>query len=428
MKIWFLSTRIAGNDGVSLEAEHWKNILTKMGHSVTFIAGELDRAGILIPELHFTSPKVVELHDKVVYGKTHFRKVEGQIFELAGVIEGRLREAFNGKKPDLLIVANALSLPMHFPLAVALTRVINEFEIPTLARHHDFWWERKRFIRSSMFHFFERWFPPDSPFVKHIVINSVSRKDLQERRSIDAAIISDTFDFNTGKGKLDKYNSHFKKDFGISEDDLVFLQATRIVPRKRIELAIKIVKKLNNSRIILVIAGKAGDEGQEYLAYLKEQAKETEIRTLFIGDYIDVKRKIKLLPYKNGDPVRRRVYTLWDCYANSDIITYPSEIEGFGNQFIEAVCFKKPVIMTPYPVYLSDIKPLGFESIEVSKRIDQRDIDLIRSYIGDKEKVKNMVEKNFRLGKENFSYEATEKKITNLLKAKNDVANKSFRV
>lgn len=53
MKIGLLSFRIAGTDGVSLEIEHWRKILLKMGHEVVLIAGELDRKGILIPEVHF---------------------------------------------------------------------------------------------------------------------------------------------------------------------------------------------------------------------------------------------------------------------------------------------------------------------------------------------------------------------------------------
>lgn len=146
MKIVFLSTRIAGNDGVSLEAVRWRRILEGLGHKVTFVAGELDRKGILLPELHFQKPGVVRLHDAVISGENNYRQIEKRIFEMAGKIEGSLREMLNnGKKPDLLITANVFSLPMHFPLAVALSRVIDDVGIPTIARHHDFWWERERF-------------------------------------------------------------------------------------------------------------------------------------------------------------------------------------------------------------------------------------------------------------------------------------------
>lgn len=407
MRIWFISTRIAGNDGVSLEAVRWRTILTRMGHTVTFVAGEIDRAGILIPELHFSNQKVVELHDKVVYGKNNFKKVEAEIFEMAGKIEGKLREAFNGHRPNMLIIANCLSLPMHFPLAVALTRIIEEYKIPTIARHHDFWWERKRFLKSSCFPFFKRWFPPVSSYVKHVTINLITQKQLKDKLGIESVVIPDTFDYVGTKNKKDKFNSDFRQDFGIKTDDIVLLQATRIVPRKRIEISIKLVKKLNNPKVVLVIAGKTGDEGDMYFKKLRLLAEKENIRVVYAGKYIDVNRKI------NSD--RRKIYTLWDAFVNSDFVTYPSQVEGFGNQYIEAVYFKKPVIITPYPVYKSDIKPLGFKSIEITPNLSQRDIEKVNSFLNDQNRVKKVVESNFELGKKHFSYEATESKIKNLV-------------
>ncbi|MBP9759663.1 glycosyltransferase family 4 protein [Candidatus Dojkabacteria bacterium] len=407
MKIWFLSTRIAGNDGVSLEAFRWKKILTRMGHKVTFVAGELDQGGILIPELHFSNPKVVDLHDKVVYGKSNFKKIEAGVFEMAGKIEGKLREAFNGHRPDLLIIANCLSLPMHFPLAVGITRIIEEFKIPTIARHHDFWWERKRFLKSSCFPFFKRWFPSNSPYIKHVTINSISQMQLKEKMGIDSTVISDTFDYLKTKTKLDNFNKNFREDFNIKNDDIVFLQATRIVPRKRIEIAINLVKKLKNNKIILVMAGHAGDEGYLYYNKLVKLAEKSNIRYIFAGDYIGLTRKI--------DVDGRRVYTLWDAFINADFMTYPSEVEGFGNQYIESACFKKPVIITPYPVYESDIKPLGFKSIEISKELCEDDLKKVTEIINNKLNMKKMVDNNFELGKKHFSFEATAEKISKLI-------------
>lgn len=408
MRIWFISTRIAGNDGVSLEAVRWRTILTRMGHKVTFVAGELDRAGILIPELHFSNQKVVELHDKVVYGKNNFKKVEAEVFEMAGKIEGKLREAFNGHRPDMLIIANCLSLPMHFPLAVALTRIIDEYKISTIARHHDFWWERSRFMKSTCFPFFKRWFPPVSKYIKHVTINSISQNDLKEKLGIDSFVIPDTFDYVGTKNKKDKYNSTFRKDFGIAKDDIVFLQATRIVPRKRIEISIELVKKLNNPKIVLVVAGRVGDEGRDYFEKLEELVNKLKVRVVFVGDYIDFNRKL------TGN--RNKIYTLWDAFISSDFVTYPSQIEGFGNQYIESVYFKKPVIITSYPVYKSDIKPLGFKSIEITPSLSESDVEKVNNFLNDPNKVKEMVESNFELGKKHFSYEATEAKIIDLLK------------
>jgi mannosylglucosylglycerate synthase len=407
MKVTFISTRIAGNDGVSLEAVRWKHILEKMGHKVTFVAGELDRRGVLIPELHFQTSEVVNLHDAVVYDSHNYKKIEKRIFELSGKIEGILKEFFdNGKKPDLLIVANVLSLPMHFPLAVALSRVIDDMGIPTIARHHDFWWERKRFLKSSMFSFFKKYFPPKSKYIKHVVINSISQKELKERFGLKSNVIADTFDFDSGLNKKDAYDMSFRKDLGISKDDVVFLQATRIVPRKRIEISIELIEKLNNPKYVLLIAGHSGDEGYKYEEKIRKLASESKARIIFAGHLINAKRKIK-----NG----RRIYTLWDAFVNSDVVTYPTKQEGFGNQFVEATYFKKPIIMTPYEVYKQDISPLGYKVIEIPEKITAKTVTEIAGFLKNPSLIQEMVDKNFEISKNNFSFEATRKKIEKLL-------------
>jgi glycosyltransferase involved in cell wall biosynthesis len=419
MHISILATRIAGTDGVSLEAERWREILEGMHHKVDFVAGQLDRSGTVIPELHFQSPEVVKLHDKIIYGDGNFRKIEAEVFALAGLIEGKLRAHFNKKElPDLLIVPNVFSLPMHFPLAVAVARLIEEFKTPTIARHHDFWWERGRFLKSTMFDFFKRWFPPNLPQIRHVVINSIAQENLIKRTNLSSEVIWDCFDFKSSRNKKDAYSKHWRKDFGIKKDDIVFLQATRIVPRKRIELAIEFVKKLNDPQVVLVIAGYSGDEGKSYEKKLRKLAKNSGIRFRFIGDFVNSERKIRKV--ENGKtPKRRRVYTLWDCFVNADFVTYPTRVEGFGNQFIETMYFKKPIIITPYKVYKKDIKPLGFETIEIPHRVTEKALNEVRELIDDPEKRDAMVEENFKLGKKNFSYQWVEKKLKGMFKEMN---------
>jgi len=415
MQVLILATRISGNDGVSLEAVRWGEVFERMGHKVTFAAGQLDRAGILIPELHFNNPKVLHLHDKVIYSRGQYKKIEREVFELAGVIEGKLREMINKNgKIDLLVVTNALSLPMHFPLAVALTRVIDELQIPTIARHHDFWWERKRFMKSTMFDFFKRWFPPNCPSVKHVVINSIARKELKKRTGIDAEVIWDSFDYQSDLNKTDAYSKNWRKDFRIDEDDIVFLQATRVVPRKRIELAVELVKRLNNPKTVFVLAGYSGDEAGDYEDKIRRLVERTKIRCRFIGDQVSSRRKIVKLA--NGKkPVRKRIYTLWDCFVNCDFVTYPTSVEGFGNQFVEAVYFKKPIIVTPYSVYKKDISPLGFKSIEMPHKVSDRVIDEVWGLINKPDRRTEIVEKNFEIGKKYFSYTFVEKKLQKIL-------------
>ncbi|MBI2021399.1 glycosyltransferase family 4 protein [Candidatus Daviesbacteria bacterium] len=407
LNIGYLSFRIAGTDGVSLEAQRWRTILQRMGHKVTFIAGELDQSGLLIPELHFTHPKVYKIHEMVISNNVSYLKVEKEIFSLAGQIEGLLRESFRRFKFDSLVVSNIFSLPIHFPLAVALDRVIDEFKIPTISRNHDFWWERERYLKSHCFEFFIRFFPPRSPYIKHVAINSIAQRELKKRTGIGSTVIPDCFDFKSKLNKLDSFSKHFKKDFNIKSSDLIFLQATRIVERKNIEASIELIKRLKNTGIVLVLAGYDGDESGDYLKMIKNLAKKAQIATKFIGSRIKSERGMS----EDG----ARFYTLWDAFINCDFVTYPSIFEGFGNQFIEAVYFKKPILINRYSVFKQDLEPLGFDVVKINNgQITDQSVEEVRKLLHNPQRIEEMVNKNFKIGSKYFSYKSITKKIEDL--------------
>jgi hypothetical protein len=61
-RIGFVSTRIRGTDGVSLEIEKWAAVLEAMGHRCFYIAGLCDdrppERRHIIPEAHFRHPEI----------------------------------------------------------------------------------------------------------------------------------------------------------------------------------------------------------------------------------------------------------------------------------------------------------------------------------------------------------------------------------
>jgi len=408
MHIGFLSFRIAGTDGVSLEAERWALILQRMGHQVTMLAGELDRKGILIPALHFQEPLMQLVEKKAVQQGVSFKKLRSKVFKLAERIEDDLLEIFAKFKFDHLIVANSFSLPVNFSLGVALDRVIKKLEIKTTSRNHDFWWERDRFSKMTPdWHLFlQEHFPPlQNHLLNHLTINSLAQKELKRRTGLDSMVIGDSFDFNNSFRKHPANGEYWRRDFKIKEEDVVFLQATRVIPRKQIELAIELVHRLKDPRIVLVIAGYSGDEGGDYLSYLRGLVDKTGIRARFIGDWVGVRNS-----FRNN----QRIYTLWDCFENCDLTTYPSRVEGFGNQFIEALYFKKPVFLNRYPVYQSDLEPLGFKTIAISGRLTRGAVEQVRRILASEKLQKKMVETNFRIARRHFSFEAVQQKLAKL--------------
>lgn len=63
-RIAFVSTRIAGTDGISLLIEKWARVIEPMGMECYYIAGECDRppeSSANIPEAHFNHPEIREI-------------------------------------------------------------------------------------------------------------------------------------------------------------------------------------------------------------------------------------------------------------------------------------------------------------------------------------------------------------------------------
>src|SRR5512134_2298229 len=63
--IGFVSTRLKGTDGVSLEVRKWAEVLTGLQHECFFFAGESDwppDRSYVVPEAHFQYPEVLQLH------------------------------------------------------------------------------------------------------------------------------------------------------------------------------------------------------------------------------------------------------------------------------------------------------------------------------------------------------------------------------
>lgn len=85
---------------------------------------------------------------------------------------------------------------MHIPLGIALTELIAETGIPTIARHHNFYWERTRFLVNAAGDYLRMTFPPNLPDIEHVVISSATQEKLALRTGISAIIIPNVLDFD----------------------------------------------------------------------------------------------------------------------------------------------------------------------------------------------------------------------------------------
>jgi len=84
--VGFISTRIAGTDGVSLELEKWANVFEDFGLTCFYFAGELDRPperSYLVEEAHFTHPDIKDVYQKSFGVIWRDRAVSKKIYQLA---------------------------------------------------------------------------------------------------------------------------------------------------------------------------------------------------------------------------------------------------------------------------------------------------------------------------------------------------------
>jgi len=157
----------------------------------------------------------------------------------------------------------------------------------------------------------------------------------------------------------------------------------------------------------LVISHASGDEGYDYEQRVKEYSKLLNVNTRFVSNTINEKRGYT----KEG----RKIYTLDDIYPHADLVTYPSTFEGFGNAFLEAVYFKKPIVVNKYSIYTYDIEPKGFLTIEIDGFVTEDSVRMTRDVLENPELRQNMVETNYDIAKRCYSYAVLRQKLKNLI-------------
>ena len=409
MQIGILSTRLNGTDGVSLEVEKWAQVLKRMGHEIFYCAGELGgyaAGGALIPKAYFGHPAILSLTRRAFAGEEAPERLYEEIQAIADELIPPLRAFVEEKELDLLIVENALAIPMNLPLGVALTELIAELNLPTIAHHHDFYWERQRYQNNRIFDLLDRVFPPDLPSMRHVTINSIAQKRLAARRGIEAVTIPNVHDFAVPPPETDEYSRDVRAAMGLGQDDLFILQPTRVIQRKGIELAIELTHWLDLPHKRMVISHSAGDEGRDYLHWLEREARAMQVDLRMADEQVQPQR---------GRLNGRKVYSLWDIYPHADLVTYPSLYEGFGNALLEAVYFKRLIIINRYPVYNADIGPLGFRFIELDGFVSEAAVARTAALLRDPAACREMAEHNFALAQAHFSLEVLEETLGSLL-------------
>jgi glycosyltransferase involved in cell wall biosynthesis len=298
-----ISFRLGGDDGVSVEARKWAAALRDLGFETRRVAGRIEDGA---------DPDDIE--------------VAGLGIEDSEPPDSHaIRAALDGA--DLVVVDNICSLPLNVSAARAVAEAVAQHGGRVCFRHHDLPWQRRHLAH------LEKEFPPQAPVdALHTTVNLRSRRELEARGYMHAAMIHNYFDLSPQAGA----RASTRAEFGFSDDDFVVFQPARAIERKNVPGGLRFAQRLQaldrDRHVRYWLTGPAEDGYAPTLERLVERAP---------------------LPLTLG-----RAGRAIDAYAAADLVALPSTWEGFGNPVIESIAARRACAAYPYPV-LSELLAAG---------------------------------------------------------------------
>ena len=235
----------------------------------------------------------------------------------------------------------------------------------------------------------------------------MARKELARRRGIVATLIPNVLDFDNPPRLNHRDYNKFLASFGLKSGHKTILQPTRIIQRKGIEHAIDLVKNLNPSHYKLLISHKAGDEGLKYAEWIQHYAFECGVDLRFA-------RKPISSPWHDSKH-HLNGHSLWNVYAHADFVTFPSLCEGFGNAFLEAIYFKKPLLVNRYATFVTDIEPKGFDLVKMDGSLTSETAQEVREVLESSGRTAEMVNQNYEIAKQHYSYGLLRRQLNSIM-------------
>ncbi len=413
LNVGILHSLIGKNDGVSIVIDQTVSAMVK-------------NMGISLGNIYFlaahTSPRFNAETDDIFWHKNDTHKLivkkfssrapaglDKLIHEKALYAKNVIKDFVDKNEIDLLIAHNT-SHPYNFITSVGLGYYLDEIRSKNiiwpnvLVWWHDSYYERDifnkanpviekylkylpgihvdgiAFINKTQIELGKRWFSNyngqklDSFFRERAVVVPNTSEITWDWKEQDWG--SDTLIYP----KQDNYNDSFFDDVGLTkelekrgmalDDAVILLQHTRVVPRKRIEIAIQLAFELEKKYldegqkkcVTVLVSGHSGDEEFEYKKYLKNYFKERLIKNpdtnvlLLFGENVILSHRDII--------VDKKYYKFAEipsiCAAAGAIGTFFSEVEGYGNNLLEMMSFGLPVVINRYEVYKEEIQQLDF--------------------------------------------------------------------
>ena len=410
-----IASRLKCVDAISVEAEKWIGKYVELGYNVHLCAGKfgepIELPHFELPEMDYKHPEVRGVK-RIVFGslldKDGKKAAEILLNSLVRRIKGPLKNYLVQNKIHILCIEDVLGSMKNLPLNVAVKQIVRELNLPTISRHHYMPWENQYFTRFDNFPKISSDIPPKSKNIVHITNTESAKKQLYENRKLHSRMIPNTIDLNRIQG-FDSYNRDFRKAFGIKDDQLIFLQPTRVKRNKAVEKSIKIVAELNDimkKDNVLMITGSPVYSRRNYFEEIVRKTDKLGVKIVFANDRIFLGR------HQNPE---KKFYSINDAYVHADVVLYPNTSDAFGNPVIEAVAYKKPLVVNRFP-NLDGFLEKGFRFVVMDNKVTPETVSDVYELIMDRDKMKKDISHNFRLLQRFYSSDVLDYALAPLLR------------
>jgi hypothetical protein len=408
-RIGFIGTHFTGQDGAERQTLIWAELLAAAGHECFYFAGRTDHGqerSVVVPEASGDHPDIAALHTEIFDTRSRSSKTSGMVQAIRFHLKQHLYQFIKTFDINLLIVENALSLPLNLPLGLALSELVAETELPTIAHHHEFYWWHARYVNSAAGDYLRAAFPPALPSLYHVVLNGSAARQLALRVGSNAIIIPPALDFDHPPQATEEDEHLLRQAFGVDRERPVILQPSAALPGARSELGIEAAAGLNPGSVYLVQTG-SPLETAAHREHLVRQAVVNGMEIAFAADKFGSPS-----PQAVGDEAQLNPAA---AYRAARWVSYPVSTEYCDSAFLGAILHRRPLLMTQSSFTASDLSAQGMQVITIEETLNASSLDQARETLADQEASEQMADMNFVLGRRHYHIEALQPQLDMLL-------------
>ncbi len=322
------------------------SLFHRYGHEVKVIAGKgdvytEDFPVIINPIFSSMNAFVNKAHQELKKGeRSHFdHLIENMFLELNTELESF----------DFLIAHNIMTMPYNLPLTFAIKNLAYSGNVKVISWNHDssyFFPDCLDIYHSEPWDILKTMFPS----IHYVCISNTRCRQFHRLYKTKEKItaIPDGID-PSEFFQLAPDLQQIVREQKLYEADLIMVQPARMIPRKNIELGLKVVYALKKKGVDVryLITGAYDPHEPKNVRYyreLKKIIKDLNItrEVLIIADY----------PARNGKKIIPDYTFIRDLYLIADILFMPSLSEGFGLPLLEAGVTKLPIACSDIPPFM----------------------------------------------------------------------------